>query len=179
MITKTKIISLTVCLASLSACGTFNSSAYDSTYSNYSNQAGTQLYPEGYENGGAAYTSTLPEKKEVVVPESYHVGPYQAPTSFKDRDTSWVSSQDPQGYTIELANGDKPADVAGILQKAPKNERMAEVKYQNQGKAYYKGIYGSYPSFDAAQQALNSLPEDVKKGADVKTWGSVQSSVTQ
>ena len=178
MITKTKLITLTVCLASLSACGTFNNGAYDSTYNSYSSQAGTQLYPEGYENA-AAYTNTVPEKKEVVVPESYHVGTYQSPTSFKDRDSSWVSSQNPQGYTIELANGEKPAEVAGVLQKAPKTERMAEVKYQNQGKAYYKGIYGSYPSFDAAQQALNSLPEDIRKSADVKTWGSVQSSVTQ
>ena len=56
---------------------------------------------------------------------------------------------------------------------------MAEIKYQNQGKAYYKGVYGSYPSFDAAQQALNNLPDDVKKGAGVKTWGSVQSSVAE
>ncbi|MFZ4077344.1 MAG: SPOR domain-containing protein [Legionellaceae bacterium] len=178
MIIKTKTIAITVCLASLSACSTFNTDTYNSNYSNYRNQPALQLYPEGYENT-QVYAATATEKKAVVVPESYHVGTYQAPASFKDRDISWVSSQNPQGYTIELADGEQAAEVAGALQKAPKNERMAEVKYQNQGKAYYKGVYGSYPSFDAAQQALNSLPEDVKKSAGVKTWGSVQSSVTQ
>ena len=85
--------------------------------------------------------------------------------------------QNAQGYTIELADGDKAAQVAGALYKAPKNQRTAEVKYQQGGKTYYKGLYGSYPSYDAAQQALSTLPADVKQKAGIKSWGSVQHGV--
>ena len=120
MIKKIKHIALTACIASLTACGTLNNPAFDSSYNNYNKQSSMQLYPDGYESG-VAYTTPLPEKKAVVVPESYHVGAYQAPTSFKDRDKSWISTQNPQGYTIELANGEQPAEVAGVLQKAPKS----------------------------------------------------------
>jgi septal ring-binding cell division protein DamX len=179
--TKTKLIGMTLCAASLSACSSFYSTSATSYHPTTTHRdAEVQLYPDGYDNGGAyAPTDATTVKKDIVVPDTYHTNAYQAPTSFKDRDNSWVGHQNPQGYTIELANGDKAADVAGVLQKAPKNERMAEIKYRQDGKEYYKGVYGSYPSYQAAQQALSALPEDVRQGAGVKTWGSVQSSVSQ
>ena len=82
-----------------------------------------------------------------------------------------------QNYTIELADGDKASEVANTLYKAPKNDRMAEIKYQKDGKTYYKGVYGSYPSLEAAQQALTTLPDEIKQKAGVQTWGSVQQNV--
>lgn len=113
----------------------------------------------------------------VTVPESYHVGAYHSPTRAKDRDRNWVSNQNPQGYTIEIANDQKAAKVASKLYRAPKNDRMAEIKYQQNGSTYYKGLYGSYNSYEDAQKALNALPEDLKQGAGIKNWGSVQSNM--
>ena len=179
MLIKTKIIGITLGVAGLSAC---SSSFYQHSdlnpYQSSTPGAAVQLYPDGYDNGGA-YAPKEAGKQQIVVPETYHVGTTQAPASFKDRDSTWISSQNPQGYTIEVAPGEKAAEVAGTLQKVPKNERMAEVKYQQDGKTYYKGIYGTYPSYEAAQQALSALPEEVKQSAGIKTWGSVQSSVTE
>lgn len=113
-------------------------------------------------------------KQDVLVPDSYHVGDMRSPVSFKDRDQVWVSSQNPQSYTIELANGDKAAKVAQTLYKAPKKERMAQVKSERDGKDYYQGVYGSYGSAAEAQKALDALPPELKSGASVKNWGSVQ-----
>jgi septal ring-binding cell division protein DamX len=76
-----------------------------------------------------------------------------------------------------LAAGKKASQVASKLQQAPKSNRRAQVKYQRNGQNYYKGVYGSYSSYQAAQQALNSLPANVRQGAKIKSWGSVQSSV--
>jgi septal ring-binding cell division protein DamX len=171
------IISITLCAFGLSACNSlYNKPSYNTQTAHSKNRdAAIQLYPDGYDNGGA-YAPDQPNAKTVTVPDSYHVGELAAPASFKDRDNSWVNKQNPQGYTIEIAHGDKANDVASTLQKAPKNERAAEVKYKQDGKQLYKGVYGSYPTYEAAQQALNALPEDVKQGASVKTWGNIQSA---
>ena len=174
MLTTIRILGVGLCAVSLSACmidGTNSSSGYQP----YDSQPST-LYPEGYDST-VGYGYQAESKKEVVVPESYHVGAYHSPTPPKDLDRTWVSNQNPQGYTIEVADDEKAARVAGTLQKAPKSEHMAEVKYQRNGQTSYKGLYGTYPSQEAAQQALSALPEDVKQGASVKTWGSVQDNL--
>jgi len=171
---KTRILVVSLGVVSLSACMTDNIGSYDNNLNTYQ---GSYLYPEGYDNAGDV--NQVSSKQTVVVPESYHVSALHGPTSPKDLDKTWIDSQNPQSYTIELADSDKPSQVASALSKAPKNEHMAEVKYQNQGKTYYKGLYGTYPSYDAAQQALKVLPDDVKQGAGVKAWENVQRSVSE
>ncbi len=178
MLTKTKVLSLCICTIGLSACMTSGGQNNNQNYQSY-NYDSSPLYPEGYDNTNVYMDQSASSSREVVVPESYHVGSYQSPTSPKDLDRAWVNKQNPQSYTIEIADDEKPARVAGALQKAPKSEHMAELKYQRDGKDYYKGLYGTYATPEAAQQALSALPDDVKQGAGVKTWGSVQQNVTE
>ncbi|KTD67904.1 MULTISPECIES: hypothetical protein [Legionella] len=120
------------------------------------------------------YDYRYQQKREVSVPNSYHVGELHSPVSFKDRDQTWVNSQNPQAYTIELTEGDKASHVAQVLYKAPKKNRMAQVKYDQDGKTRYKGVYGTYSTSEEAQKALNSLPPELKGGASVVNWSSVQ-----
>lgn len=117
------------------------------------------------------------EKREVVVPETYHMQTYQGPQAHKSRDRRWVETQDPKGYTIEVADSSRPSEVANKLHQAPRNQRMAEVQYRQNGSAYYKGLYGSYSSYEEAERALHSLPEEVRSGAKISTWNKVQSNV--
>lgn len=102
------------------------------------------------------------------------MGDLRSPVSFKDRDQNWVNSQSPQGYTIELVEGDKAAQVAQVLYKAPKNDRLVQVKYEQDGKTHYNGVYGTYRSADEAQKALNALPPEIKSSASVVNWSIVQ-----
>ena len=166
-----------VCVLGMSSCVIMENSTSDNlnypAYASYDNQIFTKNYYNSMNYNykeNYRYTS----QKEVVVPNSYHVGQMSSPVSFKDRDQNWVQSQSPQSYTIELSEGDKASKVAQTLYKAPKNDRMAQVKYQHNGKEYYRGVYGSYNSAAEAQKALDSLPPEVKSGASVKSWGSVQ-----
>lgn len=148
-----------------------NSDSYNTyTYNN------SQLYPPADYNTVNTYQSSFPQRN-VSVPDSYHVGEFHSPVSFKDRDRTWVTNQNPQGYTIEVADDEKASQVAQKLYKTPKNDRMAQVKYQRDGKAYYKGVYGTYPDAESAQKALNALPPEIKQGAGVKNWGSVQNNL--
>lgn len=175
MLNHTKKIGLLICVASLSACGTFNPNGYTNPNS-YSYHA-TPIFPESYE-GETKYTDE-PQRSihHVVVPQSYHMTNGRTPVSFKDADKQWVSSQDPNAYTIELSNGDNASDIANKLYKAPKEQHAAQVGYENNGKTYYKGLYGTYPTLDAAQEALKKLPDDIKQGADVKPWSTIQNTV--
>jgi septal ring-binding cell division protein DamX len=177
MLNKMKLISVGIGLAGLSACATNNSADY-TYYQPYNyNAEVTNYYPTAYDS--TMYTDYYSEKKQVQVPDSYHVGISHSPTSHKNVDSEWVRSQNSQNYTIELTDGDKASQVANTLQKVPKNQRTAEIQYQRDGKTYYKGLYGTYPSYEAAQQALGALPADIKDKAGVKTWSNVQRTVNE
>ncbi|MCR9192318.1 MAG: SPOR domain-containing protein [Gammaproteobacteria bacterium] len=133
----------------------------------------TPLYPEGYDSNYGSNGSNR-GSKTVVVPESYHLGASNSPVASKDADRQWVDTQSPNGYTIQIAHDQKPAPVAKKLYKAPKTERSAEVKSQS---GSYLGLYGSYPTREAAESQLNALPDDLKNNAQIKHWGIVQHEI--
>ena len=172
MLNKFKTLSLVVCVSGLSACATNSPEYSEPPTGSYQSYDDNKLNPEGYE--GDSFAQTSYEKKEVVVPENYFVGPSHAPTSHKDMDREWVSQQSAQNYTIELATGDKPSDVANTLYQAPKNQRTAQIRMQQNGTESYKGFYGSFPNQEAAQEALGALPPNIKQNAKIQTWGTVQ-----
>ncbi|WP_115343492.1 SPOR domain-containing protein [Legionella moravica] len=174
---KIRFLFLGVCITNLSSCMVYeeyNSASYRTyTYDDAQlyPQADYRMYNYGYQNG--------PAQSGVSVPDSYHVGEYHSPVSFKDRDRNWVNGQNPQGYTIQVADDEKASKVAQKLYKAPKNDRMAQIKYQRNGKSYYKGLYGTYDSQEAAQKALDELPPEIKQGAGVTNWGNVQNNMDE
>ena len=172
-----KLLGILLCAAGLSGCVSHHPHGYPH-YRAYTYE-GQVIYPDNYGeyDMGEHRQSQTESSQKVVVPESYHVGSYHSPASHKDRDRSWVNQQHPGAYTIELADGDKASQVAGVLYKAPKKNRMAQVKYYRGGKTYYKGLYGSFPSYDAAQEALNTLPADIKQRANIRPWTSVQRNI--
>lgn len=171
------ILSGCIGLSFLSACSL--DGVYDNDYhwSVPDSQENNQPYPEGYDtlvsqDNSPTYNRHTPQN--VAVPESYHVGITNTPMASKDEDKRWVETQNPEGYTIEIAEDSKPAHVANTLQQTPKNEHSAEVKSQ-QGS--YLGLYGSYSSKEAAENKLNTLPENIKQNARVKNWRSVQKEI--
>ena len=172
---KWNCLILGFCAVNLCSC-IVSDEHYTPKYQAYTYDDNQMYVPKNYTASDAVYRNSN-SSQTVTVPESYHVGEYHSPVSFKDRDRTWVSGQNPQGYTIELAEGEKAAQVAQKLYNTPKNDRMAQVKYQVNGKAYYKGVYGTYPDASSAQKALDALPDDVKSGAGIKNWGSLQQNL--
>lgn len=175
MLNRIKVMSIGLCALSVIACSSYNPNGY-ADYRSYVYD-GEPIYPESYEHYNP---NRLPDnERPVFIPESYHMNAYQqAPVTHQDGDKHWVQSQNPKGYTIQVGDADKPAQVANTLQQVPKTDRTAEIKYQKNGKDYYKGVYGSYPNADAAKEALDKLPENIKKQATVQPWKSVQGSNT-
>lgn len=176
---KMKFTVLSLCALGLSSCMMEDSTSRNLVYPAYAYYDNRQFYDQSNldmanYSDNYKYNESRESKQTVVVPDSYHVGETHSPVSFRDREQTWVSGQNPQAYTIELADGDKASQVAQALYKAPKNDRMAQIKYQRGGKEYYRGVYGSYHSTEEAQKALDALPADVKSRASIKSWQSVQ-----
>lgn len=178
---KKHLLTICFCAGTLSGCVImddqyrgYQSATYDANqgypanYSVYMNSGSSYTY--GYDYGSSEST------KQVTVPDSYHVGAYHSPPSAKNKDSTWVSNQNPGGYTIQIAEDEKPSMVAKQLYQLPKNDRTAEIQSQRGGKTYYKGLYGSYNSEEEAQKALSTLPDDIKQKAGIKKWGSVQNN---
>lgn len=177
---KTSKLIVCISLTYLSACTIDGTSNNFYSYEPSKNETTQMVYPDSYDSSNYqsqyGYYPNPPKSSETVeVPDSYHVG-YGHPSSAKDMDKSWVKNQNPNSYTIELGKDSKPANVAGILHQAPKNERSAEIK-TNSGS--YTGVYGTYPSYEAAKQKLDSLPENIKQNATVKSWQSIQNETSE
>lgn len=165
------LVKITLISASLSACTIVE----NGPYADYGYPQGNM--PTYMQTDYRMNTYSQPVYRSESIPqpsESYHVSADNAPRSFKDRDETWVASQNPAGYTIEIVKGEKASEVASELNKAPKSDRKAQVKYMQDGKTHYKGLYGSYENEQAAQEAFNALPAEVKQKATISNWKQVQ-----
>lgn len=176
---KISIISLST--IALSACMVDGTSSLSTIHPYEYNKSQDQqtIYPDSYDTYSSysgAYNEPAAQPKEVVIPNSYHIGTMGGPASSKSIDKTWAQSQNPNSYTIEVASDQKPARVASVLYKAPKSERTAEIKTNN---GEYKGLFGTYPSYEAAQEKLNTLPDDIKQNASIKKWNNVQVDINE
>jgi hypothetical protein len=96
--------------------------------------------------------------------------------SHQERDVSWINTQAPDNYTIQIAKDENPAVVAKTIFVTPKMQRTAQYRYQQNNKTYYGGVYGSFKSREEAEHALANLPPDVRGSARITTWQDVQSN---
>lgn len=164
-------ILLGLAFISLQACSHFSGhNYYDDDYSdNVNYQEGG--HAAGDSDGGGSYRYR--RGRPVVAPNSYHFSGNASPTKHKDRDMNWIRQQNPDGYTIELANDAKPSTVAKVLHSTPKSARMAQVRT----KKGFTGIYGTFKDRQEAEAALQKLPENLRNKAGVREWNKVQSEL--
>jgi len=167
------ILPVSVLALSLSSCQYFGDSGSGSQHAQNNNVYDYPPIP--YQPEGAALSSEAspPRPKPVTIPKSYYLAS-GTPVAHDTIDEDWVSGQSPNGYTIQLANDEKPSVVAKTLANTPKNARTAQVRYQKDNQTLYMGIYGSYVDKAAAEAALNKLPPDIKEKASIEPWSKVQ-----
>ncbi|MFA5959266.1 MAG: SPOR domain-containing protein [Tatlockia sp.] len=156
----------------LTGCGAKETPDYYASYSS------TTPYFQDQQYYASDSFPDYPQAERRMGSEKYYEAPPLQHTSHKDMDSHWVSQQNPSGFTVEVLESEKASQVASVLYKAPKTNRMAEVRSSRGGKTYYKGVYGSYSSFEEAQKALNNLPSEIKQGASIKNWSKVQTDLS-
>ena len=123
-----RLFFLAVSFLGLSACNNVETSSRyaDGSYMGYYDPSERPDLPYVPSAAVYSYESTIDyqsppvEEHVVTIPDSYHVGSMRAPVSHHDRDKTWVNTQNPNSYTIELINSPKASDVAKRLMQAPK-----------------------------------------------------------
>ena len=75
----------------------------------------------------------------------------------------WVATQDPKHYTLQLASSTNQQLIDKYYLE---NELAGQAGYyrsKREGEEWYALVYGSYPSVQAAKDAIETLPQDLKK----------------
>jgi septal ring-binding cell division protein DamX len=171
----------TIATLSLSSCQSYSELWPDNSWGDPSSQRPSKqrttmpvqkATPPSASSSNKSGAGTV-SKKGVVLPPTYYLAE-GTPVSHQSSDNTWVETQSSSGYTIQLAEDSSAPAVAQTLQKAPKNARMAQVQYNNNGKSNYVGVYGTYATKEEADAALAKLPATLQSSAKVESWGSVQ-----
>ncbi|MDT8383169.1 MAG: SPOR domain-containing protein [Gammaproteobacteria bacterium] len=106
---------------------------------------------------------SMPMAEESKPPAVAHA-PYHANPVAKG--LAWIKEQQNSHYTIQLA---KNSDMDGILKLAASAQlEQSMVKFtatDSGGKEWHYLIYGSFPSFQKAEQARRVLPSSFRKGS--------------
>ncbi len=183
--TKNKFYSVCVLTAiaslSLSSCQSTSSELWPDSWGDTSGERPSQkqMVTPVQKKSSSVSSKGAPAtvSKGVVLPATYYLAEGK-PVSHQVSDTTWVDKQDSAGYTIQLADNDNAPQVAQTLQKAPKNARMAQVQYNDNGKSGYIGVYGTYATKEEADAALAKLPANLQTAAKVEPWSTVQEKTT-
>lgn len=108
--------------------------------------------------------------KTAIAHAPYHSNPVA-------KGLAWIKSQKKGHYTIQLA---RSQDQSWLLKLAAKEELSQPlIQFQSKdskGEAWYNLIYGSYPSFQAAQLERKSLPQSLRRWSPtLRRFGEIQS----
>lgn len=75
----------------------------------------------------------------------------------------WVAAQNPNYYTLQLASS---TNVQLIEKYYSENDLVGKAGYyrsRREGEDWYALVFGAYPSVQDAKDAIENLPEDLKK----------------
>ncbi len=79
------------------------------------------------------------------------------------RGSDWILEQDAKSFTVQLTSwADKQRAIRYIRDNRLQND-AAYVHTRSRGKDWYLVVYRTYPSLKAARQAIEQLPEHLKK----------------
>jgi len=72
---------------------------------------------------------------------------------------NWLKQQSPNNYTIQLAASVQARLINAYIKQLDLNEGYAHTVTIRDDQTWHAIIYGSYPSFSSAKQALDTLPD--------------------
>jgi hypothetical protein len=83
--------------------------------------------------------------------------------SLKIYNDEWVSEQNPDFYTLQLARSDELDWLLNFAKKQPMLKNTAYFTEEKDGKKWYYLIYGNFKNRQSATNEINNLPKSLKK----------------
>ena len=75
----------------------------------------------------------------------------------------WVKAQSPKYFTLQLASSTNAKLIQKYFVENSLNGKGGYYKNKREGEYWYALVYGAYPSVSAANDAIASLPKDLRK----------------
>lgn len=119
-----------------------------------------------------SFASILPSLKQnlstkttaVVIPSS----------NIPDNQESWLWSQDPSHYTLQLTAGTDKNAIKAFIKRHGLRGKAVYFHRLRDGKDWYILVHGSYAGYSKAKQAISHLPSEVRKS---KPWARSFSAI--
>ena len=94
------------------------------------------------------------------------LAPTQAPQTNADFELDpriWIKAQDPKFYTLQLASSTNEHLIKKYFEENQLEGLAGYYRSRRSGEDWYALVYGAFPSAAAAKEAIDELPEDLRK----------------
>lgn len=144
-------------------------------YGNYpsksSAQAAANKLPKGvskpWVRSFASFVSTLGKQAQPATVANRSSSLLSNATAIPENAGSWLWSQDPRHYTLQLLAGGSKQAIQSYIQRYKLKGKAAQFHRMRDGKDWYILLYGSYDGYTKAKQAVEQLPLAIRKS---KPW---------
>ena len=75
----------------------------------------------------------------------------------------WVATQNPKYYTLQLASSTNQQLIDKYYRENELEGHAGYYRSKREGEEWYALVYGAYPSVQDAKDAIETLPQDLKK----------------
>lgn len=104
----------------------------------------------------------------------------RAPGDNNIRREDWVMQQSGGSYTLQLSSLLKEKDIIHFIQKNQLVKNAAYIEVVIKGKTRYNALYGSYPTYEQAKNAITTLPGSLGKNKPwIRNFGILQDLINQ
>ena len=102
------------------------------------------------------------------------------PGEGKLRTEGWLLAQPPSHYTLQLTASHDREAALGYVETHDLRDTAAWFRTLHEDKAWYVVVSGSYPTRDAALQAMRQLSTPLRRqGPWTRSFASIQASIAQ
>ena len=92
----------------------------------------------------------------------------------------WLMQQNANNYTLQLVSVLDETDMLRFIRQYQLEAKIAYVNVIIKGQNRYNAVYGSFSSYEEAQQAVNTLPAEIRKNKPwARTFGALQKLIKQ
>ncbi len=98
-----------------------------------------------------------------------------------DKNASWLWSQDPSNYTLQLLGARQSDSVKKFLRKYTNlNGRAVYFHTRHDARDWYTVVYGVYPTRESAKQAIARLPAELQSASPwIRSFSSIHAELDQ
>jgi len=142
-------------------------------------QAAAKTLPKGMAKTWArSFSSITPTLEKPKILTQIEKEPASATNRIPENKEGWLWSQDPRHYTLQLTAGTNKQAIQSYISRHKLQGKAAYFHHLREGKDWYILIYGRFPDYSKAKQAIKQLPDAIQKTRPwARSFGAIHSEL--